>query len=192
MGFEIEAVARPIESTVHFRVRPLTSSEDRAFAGCLSGGLDLFNAKKPMFSSVPDRPVLRRGRRQGWKRIGRRPARLTCVRAKSSDRPGPVRRPDRRQERRLSAYERRTFRSDPNAGSKGRPSRRCLRQRLRRGSSEPRGRRKALKKIDMSRSASHAPRLADRKARADGTARTMTHARGIGAVPACAAGAHYP
>jgi hypothetical protein len=171
----------------------LTKVGGRAVVAGIKSGIDgLQNEKSSVFSMKSVRPVLRRGCRKGWKRIGRRPVRLTCARAKSSDRPGPVRRPDRRQERRLSAYERRTFRSDPNAGSKGRPSRRCLRQRLRRGSSEPRGRRKALKKIDMSRSASHAPRLADRKARADGTARTMAHARGIGAVPACAAGAHYP
>ena len=47
---------------------------------------------------------------KGWKRIGRRPARLTCARAESSDRPGPVRRPDRRQERSASGLRRRAGR----------------------------------------------------------------------------------
>src|SRR3954452_20444586 len=60
--------------------------------------------KRSTFSAIADRPVLRRGRRQGWKRIGRRPDASDPGGPKARPTPGPERRPDRRQERRLEAY----------------------------------------------------------------------------------------
>ena len=62
-------------------------------------------AKSFMFSDASVRPVLRRGCRKGWKRMGRRPARLTCARAKASDTPGPVRKPDGQRRRTLGGQK---------------------------------------------------------------------------------------
>src|SRR5215218_7554432 len=91
-----------------------------------------------MLSMLIVRPVLRRGRRQGWKRIGRRPDASDPGGPKARPTPGPERRPDRRQERRLSAYRtpnvpERSGRGEQGRGPKGRRR------------SEPRGRRKAPK-----------------------------------------------
>src|SRR3954451_6504324 len=61
-------------------------------------------AKRSIMPILAVRPVLRRGRRQGWKRIGRRPDASDPGGPKARPTPGPERRPDRRQERRLEAY----------------------------------------------------------------------------------------
>src|SRR3954447_3374271 len=93
---------------------------------------------------------------EGWKRIGRRPDASDLAWAETSGK-ARVRcgDPTADKSRRPWTKERRTCRSNPDAGSTGRA--------FRQGARDPRGRRRAPIKNKSSSSASHAPRFGDRQ-----------------------------